>query len=134
MSIESQQTQEYDNIILNNVELNENQETQHLDVSESIDFLNCLDNLFNNNLSNNDDINNNNNEDKSYENTNDNDDDDDDDDDDDESDISIQNNENQNIIENNNKRKRKNICPGCGPVFQPNQLAHIGPNGCLGDY
>jgi gamma-glutamylcyclotransferase (GGCT)/AIG2-like uncharacterized protein YtfP len=24
-------------------------------------------------------------------------------------------------------------CPGCYPVFQPNQLGHIGPNGCLGD-
>ncbi len=27
-----------------------------------------------------------------------------------------------------------NKCPGCFPDFQPNQLAHIGPNGCLGEY
>jgi len=25
-----------------------------------------------------------------------------------------------------------NICPGCYPIYQANQLAHIGPNGCLG--
>ena len=24
-------------------------------------------------------------------------------------------------------------CPGCYPVFQENQLGHIGPDGCLGD-
>lgn len=25
-------------------------------------------------------------------------------------------------------------CPGCADDFQPNQQAHIGPNGCLGDW
>ncbi len=33
-----------------------------------------------------------------------------------------------------NRKKRKRVCPGCEPNFQPNQLAHIGPYGCLGDY
>jgi hypothetical protein len=28
----------------------------------------------------------------------------------------------------------KNICPGCYPIFQQNQLGHIGQNGCLGDF
>ena len=28
----------------------------------------------------------------------------------------------------------KNICPGCHPIFQQNQLGHVGPYGCLGDY
>ncbi len=121
MSLESeQQTQEYDNSKLNNID--ENQETQHLDISESLNFLNYLDDLFNNNLSNNNDEN------KS----------------DEESEINIENgnmNENEDNNENSdenevidNKRKRKDICPGCEPIFQPNQLAHIGPNGCLGDY
>lgn len=32
-------------------------------------------------------------------------------------------------IEDRNKSK----CPGCEPYFQPNQMAHVGPNGCLGD-
>ena len=32
------------------------------------------------------------------------------------------------------KRKiEKSKCPGCYPIFQENQLGHIGPNGCLGD-
>ena len=26
-----------------------------------------------------------------------------------------------------------NICPGCYPTYQANQLGHMGPNGCLGD-
>jgi len=30
-------------------------------------------------------------------------------------------------------KKNKKKCPGCHPIFQPNQLAHVGPNGCLGD-
>ena len=30
-------------------------------------------------------------------------------------------------------KKSKKKCPGCHPIFQPNQLAHVGPNGCLGD-
>ena len=29
--------------------------------------------------------------------------------------------------------KNKSKCPGCEPYFQPNQMAHVGPNGCLGD-
>jgi hypothetical protein len=124
MSLESeQQTQEYDNSKLNNID--ENQETQNLDISESLNFLNYLDDLFNSNLSNNNDEN------KS----------------DEESEINIENSVNGNMNENednnensdeneviDNKRKRKDICPGCEPIFQPNQLAHIGPNGCLGDY
>jgi hypothetical protein len=35
--------------------------------------------------------------------------------------------------EGSKKRYKKTKCPGCYPVFQPNQLGHIGPNGCLGD-
>jgi hypothetical protein len=32
------------------------------------------------------------------------------------------------------KRKlKKSKCPGCYPIYQPNQLGHIGQNGCLGD-
>lgn len=31
-----------------------------------------------------------------------------------------------------NKINRK--CPGCYPIFQPNQLGHVGPDGCLGNY
>jgi hypothetical protein len=32
------------------------------------------------------------------------------------------------------KRKiKKSKCPGCYPIFQENQLGHIGLNGCLGD-
>jgi hypothetical protein len=27
---------------------------------------------------------------------------------------------------------QKPKCPGCYPIFQENQLGHIGPNGCLG--
>jgi len=40
-----------------------------------------------------------------------------------------------NINEQPNKRIKIEIpkCPGCYPVFQPNQLGHIGPDGCLGD-
>lgn len=40
-----------------------------------------------------------------------------------------------NIDEPSKKRTKIDIpkCPGCYPVFQPNQLGHIGPNGCLGD-
>lgn len=29
--------------------------------------------------------------------------------------------------------KNKGDCTGCYPYFQPNQLAHVGPNGCLGE-
>ncbi len=25
----------------------------------------------------------------------------------------------------------KRLCPGCYPIFQPNQLAHMDPGGCL---
>ncbi len=35
----------------------------------------------------------------------------------------------ENIDPNKNRPK----CPGCWPIFQPNQLAHIGPFGCVGD-
>jgi hypothetical protein len=28
----------------------------------------------------------------------------------------------------------KNTCTGCYPIFQQNQLGHIGPGGCLGDF
>ena len=28
----------------------------------------------------------------------------------------------------------KNQCPGCYPIFQQNQLGHVGQNGCLGDF
>jgi len=31
------------------------------------------------------------------------------------------------------KSKSKSNCPGCEPRFQENQLAHIGPNGCLNE-
>jgi hypothetical protein len=27
--------------------------------------------------------------------------------------------------------KVQQCCPGCYPIFQPNQLAHMEPNGCL---
>lgn len=27
-----------------------------------------------------------------------------------------------------------NKCPGCYPIFQQNQLGHVGQNGCLGDF
>ena len=38
------------------------------------------------------------------------------------------------IIEKKNKIEKKiKYCQGCFPIFQPNQLAHIGHNGCLGD-
>ncbi len=30
--------------------------------------------------------------------------------------------------------EERNKCPGCFPVFQLNQEAHIGPCGCLGDW
>jgi hypothetical protein len=30
------------------------------------------------------------------------------------------------------KAKKSNLCPGCFPVFQPGQIAHYGPNSCLG--
>ncbi len=30
--------------------------------------------------------------------------------------------------------EERNKCPGCFPVFQLNQEAHIGPCGCLGDF
>ena len=42
--------------------------------------------------------------------------------------------------ESDNEPSKKRIkktdipkCPGCYPIFQLNQLGHIGPNGCLGD-
>tara|TARA_A100001035_G_C27785614_1_gene504183 strand:+ start:1463 stop:1975 length:513 start_codon:yes stop_codon:yes gene_type:complete len=38
-----------------------------------------------------------------------------------------------NKYKKNKKKYKKNKCPGCYPIFQPNQLAHIGPYGCLGD-
>jgi len=31
------------------------------------------------------------------------------------------------------EEKNKSKCPGCHPDFQPNQMAHVGPDGCLGD-
>ena len=30
--------------------------------------------------------------------------------------------------------QNQSACPGCADDFQPNQQAHIGPNGCLGDW
>jgi hypothetical protein len=30
--------------------------------------------------------------------------------------------------------KKISNCPGCFPHYQPNQLAHVGPSGCLGDW
>ena len=43
----------------------------------------------------------------------------------------------QSIDDEEHKKKRLKIekpkCPGCYPVYQPNQLGHIGPYGCLGD-
>lgn len=41
----------------------------------------------------------------------------------------------ENIKEKSEKSEKseKKCCPGCYPNFQPNQLAHVGPNGCLGD-
>jgi hypothetical protein len=30
-------------------------------------------------------------------------------------------------------KNNSNHCSGCYPIFQPNQMAHVGPNGCLGD-
>jgi hypothetical protein len=28
----------------------------------------------------------------------------------------------------------KNLCPGCYPIYQQNQLGHVGPDGCLGNF
>ena len=30
------------------------------------------------------------------------------------------------------KSNKLNLCPGCFPVFQPGQIAHYGPNSCIG--
>lgn len=38
------------------------------------------------------------------------------------------------FIMSNNKKMRIDKCPGCYPLFHQNQEAHIGKNGCLGDY
>jgi hypothetical protein len=38
------------------------------------------------------------------------------------------------LIMSNNKKMKANKCPGCYPELQPNQEAHIGVYGCLGDY
>lgn len=38
----------------------------------------------------------------------------------------------KNDLENESTIKSK--CPGCYPIFQANQLGHMGHNGCLGDY
>lgn len=38
-----------------------------------------------------------------------------------------------NKYKKNKKNMKKNKCPGCYPIFQPNQLAHVGLYGCLGD-
>jgi hypothetical protein len=40
----------------------------------------------------------------------------------------------QELKDDNIKYEINNKCPGCYPIFQPNQLGHVGPNGCLGDY
>ena len=32
---------------------------------------------------------------------------------------------------NENEHENESKCPGCEPIFQENQLAHIGPNGCI---
>ena len=35
------------------------------------------------------------------------------------------------------EKKEKKVrfqCPGCFPIFQENQLGHIGPHGCIGNY
>ncbi len=37
-------------------------------------------------------------------------------------------------IELGGSAPEKNKCPGCFPIFQYNQEAHIGPCGCLGDW
>jgi len=31
-----------------------------------------------------------------------------------------------------NKKPKTSMCPGCYPIYQPNQTAHYGPNGCIG--
>ena len=31
-----------------------------------------------------------------------------------------------------NKKPKISLCPGCYPTYQPNQIAHYGPNGCIG--
>jgi hypothetical protein len=33
----------------------------------------------------------------------------------------------------NVKNNDTNKCPGCHPILQNNQIAHMGSNGCLGD-
>ena len=39
------------------------------------------------------------------------------------------------IIDKIKRRKVQIIrCPGCYPIYQNNQLGHVGPYGCLGDY
>ena len=38
------------------------------------------------------------------------------------------------LKDDNIEHEINNKCPGCYPIFQPNQLGHVGPNGCLGDY
>jgi hypothetical protein len=38
------------------------------------------------------------------------------------------------FIMSNNKKMKAHKCPGCYPEIQPNQEAHIGVHGCLGDY
>lgn len=37
-------------------------------------------------------------------------------------------------IMDDEEKEEETKCPGCYPIFQPNQLAHIGPCGCLGEY
>lgn len=35
--------------------------------------------------------------------------------------------------ETETETKTETKCPGCYPIFQENQLGHVGPHGCLGD-
>ena len=37
-------------------------------------------------------------------------------------------------IMDDEEKEEEYKCPGCDPIFQPNQLGHIGPCGCLGEY
>jgi hypothetical protein len=40
----------------------------------------------------------------------------------------------QSIQKEGSSPEPKRTCPGCSPVFQPNQLAHMCEGGCLSDF
>jgi len=42
-------------------------------------------------------------------------------------------NNNNKVMCDDVKNDNTNKCPGCHPILQNNQIAHMGPNGCLGD-